>query len=415
MKTKKLKKKRQLNKVYSNSTIIQQLNSVALFLFVLFLPTQLGKHFFFDFSYVSGIRVDYLAPTIYLTDILAFILFILNFKILRSSFLKEKKVLIALLLLFINVLFSQSHFISLYRYIKIAELLVVYAIFKQSSIPKHALLSGLLLGGIFELSLTAVQFVNKHSLQGIFYFLGERTLNLSMPGIAKASLNGIEFLRPYGTFSHPNSLAGFYLLLYFFVLTAKNFPSSLAKNLFLFICTCLIFISFSKLAIFIFLLLNLFYLWNNKEEVSCRICTISRFVILTMVSLIFVKAETDPLTLLKRYLLLGNSLQIIGNNLLLGVGLGSYITAQGGFNTRYLDILNQPVHNIFLLFVGEVGVVLSAIFVFMFVKPAKTLIQASPYVFIALFFTGAFDHYWLTLQQNFLLTGVVFGIISEEG
>src|SRR3989338_7356441 len=67
-------------------------SSFLLFLFILLLPTQLGKHFFFDFSYLSGVRVDYLAPTIYLTDILALLLLIINFKSFWH-FLKEKKIL----------------------------------------------------------------------------------------------------------------------------------------------------------------------------------------------------------------------------------------------------------------------------------------------------------------------------------
>ncbi len=46
-----------------------------LFLFFLLLPTQLGKHFFFPVSFIAGVRIDYLAPTLYTTDILFFLLF----------------------------------------------------------------------------------------------------------------------------------------------------------------------------------------------------------------------------------------------------------------------------------------------------------------------------------------------------
>jgi len=53
-----------------------QFSVLFFYLLILFLPTQLGRHFFFDFSFVSGIRIDYLAPTIYLTDILVLLLFI---------------------------------------------------------------------------------------------------------------------------------------------------------------------------------------------------------------------------------------------------------------------------------------------------------------------------------------------------
>src|SRR5580692_2023869 len=51
------------------------IESLLLSLFFLFLPTQLGKHFWPDFSIVSGIRIDYLSPIIYVTDILVVLLF----------------------------------------------------------------------------------------------------------------------------------------------------------------------------------------------------------------------------------------------------------------------------------------------------------------------------------------------------
>ena len=82
------------------------INKTLSILFLLLLPTQLGKHFFFDFSYLSGVRVDYLAPTVYLLDVTVFLLAIVNLKIV-FKFFRNKKVLISLFLLMINVLFSQ--------------------------------------------------------------------------------------------------------------------------------------------------------------------------------------------------------------------------------------------------------------------------------------------------------------------
>src|SRR3989338_888017 len=111
-------------------------SSFLLFLFILLLPTQLGKHFFFDFSYLSGVRVDYLAPTIYLTDILALLLLFLNLKSVIRWFI-NKKILILLLILLINLLFSQNIFISVYRYIKIIEFICIIFIFRQARLSKR--------------------------------------------------------------------------------------------------------------------------------------------------------------------------------------------------------------------------------------------------------------------------------------
>ncbi|MDP2860696.1 MAG: hypothetical protein Q8N98_03190, partial [bacterium] len=43
------------------------------YLFLFFLPTQLGRHFWPEWAIINGIRVDYLSPTIFLTDILLFL------------------------------------------------------------------------------------------------------------------------------------------------------------------------------------------------------------------------------------------------------------------------------------------------------------------------------------------------------
>src|SRR3989304_8659649 len=111
-------------------TWLMQFNNVLLLLFILFLPTQLGKHFFFDFSYLSGVRVDYLAPTIYLLDMIVFLLAIINLKIVLKFF-NNKKVLISLFLLIFNILFSTLPVISFYWFIKIIEFLIVFSLSKK--------------------------------------------------------------------------------------------------------------------------------------------------------------------------------------------------------------------------------------------------------------------------------------------
>src|SRR4051812_29891213 len=45
-------------------------SSLLYFLLLLLLPTQLGKHFWPPFAFVHGLRIDYLSPTVYLTDLL---------------------------------------------------------------------------------------------------------------------------------------------------------------------------------------------------------------------------------------------------------------------------------------------------------------------------------------------------------
>lgn len=436
---KKLKKKKN-SKVYSNKNsssisvnidsigVVSQLRGkklqkswrhyvvkILLVFLVFFLPTQFGKHFFPVYSYLNGVRVDYLAPTLYFTDILILIIFILNIKSF-FNFFKNKVIFIALALLFINVVLAKNQIVAGYRFMKIMEFLVVFNLGQQllPIIKEKLLLSALMFSGLFQLILAGLQFVNKQSIQGFFYFFGERLFNLSTPGIAKASIRGVEFLRPYGTFSHPNSLAGFFVLLYFFVLIEKKFNKHFyLKNISLLIFSILIFISFSKVAIMTFLILNTFYYILNTK-IICLPCKISRILIPIFVSLVFFIANTDPLTIDKRLDLVKNSLEIISKNPFFGVGLNNYIIAQSDVAPKYFLFFNQPVHNIYLLFIAESGLFVGGILIFFLWKPLFKIIRYNSYLLMAVLFTGFFDHYWLTLQQNFLLLALIYGSVSSS-
>jgi hypothetical protein len=395
------------------SGMTDTISSILLFVFILLLPTQFGKHFFFPFSYLSGVRVDYLAPTVYLTDMIVGLLVLIDIKSV-FAFLKQKKILLLLTLLFINVMFSQSFPISIYRYIKIVELLIVGFIAYKDFVKEKMLLIGFFAAGTIQLLLALLQLISKHSIQGIFYFLGERYMNLSMPGIAKASFREVELLRPYGTFSHPNSLAGFFLLLYSWVLIDKRFNRFLIlKYISLFIFSLLIFISFSKIAIFVYLITNFYFLFFVLR-INCQFCKWARFIILAVLSILFMQAQTDPLTLQKRLELLKNSVSIILRHPVTGVGVGSYLIVQNQFASKFFYFFNQPVHNIFLLAIAELGIPISLFIFYLLFSFLKKFRASSILLLASIFFTGFFDHYWLTLQQNMLLMGFVIGAILKR-
>ena len=384
---------------------------IIYFLFSFLLPTQLGKHFFFDFSYLAGVRIDYLAPTLYLTDIFAFLLILLNYKIVFSFF--KKKLFLWLFLLFcVNAIFAWSKPLFFYRLIRIIEVLALFAVYKKQ-FPKYkkAIIGGFALSVFVQSILVVSQFITRHSLQGMWYFLGERYFTLSTPGIAKASLQGNEILRVYGTFSHPNSLAGFYLLIYLFFLTNNSITNNLLKYITLALCSLIIFISFSKNAILIFLFLNTWYFLKGKQ--SCRICTLAKIFSPLLLAVIFLSAQTDPLSFQKRMTLMMQSLTVISQHIFTGVGLGNYLLAQYAFPIKYPYFFLQPVHNIYLLFVTEAGILIGMfVFVRIFLLLKKYRRNMSIlFILLAVLLTGLGDHYWLTLQQNTLLLGVLFGII----
>lgn len=444
----------------------RNLNVFLISLLLLLLPTQFGKHFFFDFSFVNGVRVDYLAPTLYVTDIIVFLLVIANIPVVIKA-LQNKFFIFLLCIAIVNIFFALSKEVAIYRWVRVLEayclFILMFSFFRHRDPPLAGSGSqttkkrdpdihqadivttktfgfSLLSGTIIQFVLAVLQFINHHSMQGFFYYLGERSFNLSTPGIAKATLNGVEFLRPYGTFSHPNSMGGFYLLIYFFVLTSEFFrhPGKIRRNFsqdqkhfgfwiridfvnltrmtLLLICSCLVFLSFSKIAILTFLILNVVYLFQTKFYKHCIICFISRIAGLIVLTAIVLVTTTDIFTVDKRWELIQNAVQIIQQHPIFGVGLGNYVIAQQNFSTTYLNFINQPVHNIFLLLGTELGLPMSLIFFYMLIRHIRPKLANQTFLFFIFIvgFTGFFDHYWLTLQQNFLLIPILLAFCFKE-
>jgi O-antigen ligase len=385
------------------------------FLLLLLLPTQLGKHFFLPFSYLSGVRVDYLSPTLYLIDLVILALFFLNIKSV-IGFFKNKMFFYLIILLGFNIALAKNPALAAYGTMRIVELLVVVALMRPliKTLSPMWVMGAFAASGVVELGLSITQFIIKQSVQGPFYFLGERLFSLGTPGVAKIAVNGLEFLRPYGTFSHPNSMAGFYLLVYFFVLINKRFDRHLAlKYLSLTVFSALILISFSKTAILAFLVLNVLYVFLNRN--LCRICMISRIIVLGVLSAIFLFPTGDPMTLLKRFELGTNSLTIMATNPLTGTGLNNYLLSQSQFTSRFPLFFNQPVHNIFLLFLAETGLI-GGFILFKLGKIFKNNFSKNQWLLVGVvLMTGMVDHYWLTLIQNFLLMGVVLSLTGFQG
>jgi len=408
------------NQKKAKQLFFESFKEIIFLIIVFLLPTQFGKHFFFNFSYLNGLRVDYLAPTIYLIDIFIFILFLFHIKEV-FRFLTKKSFLFIYFFLLINIIFSKNKFIASYGMVRIFQWLIFYYLSKIyfKKISKKILLINFLIIGLVQLFLSFYQMIFHQSVQGIFYFLGERLFNIQTPGIAKSSFFDKEILRPYGSFSHPNSLGGFFLLLYFFVLTEKDFKKNIfLKSTVLLIFNILIFFSFSKVAIITFLILNSFYFIFSFKKTNCFFCFLNKIINPLFLGLIFLFAKGDLLTFEKRVELIKNSFSIIYKNFFFGVGIKNYLLAQTNFSSKFPFFFNQPVHNIFLLLLAETGIFIFSFFIFYLLNIFKNIFQEKKlfllYLFLPVILTGFFDHYWLTLSQNFLVLAFVYGSVSSS-
>ena len=372
------------------------------FIFGLTLPFQLAKHFWPEFSFVSGLRSDYLAPTLYLTDIVLSAFIFLNFNSIFFSIknlFKKHRIFFLLLFLVLIFNFSISHFkwlfaYRLYQYLKI---LIVALIF--SGINKKQLaffLNGLFVSAILALVLSIFQIELGSSLQGWWYYLGERRFTLNSVGISTISIQGQKILRPYGFFSHPNSMAGFYLLV-------LNLGLIFKKGVLTLLSVLLIILSFSKFSIILLSLILWFYFGNTKS--TCIVCKLSKFLLLIWLVFFTFLYSNNSQSLLIR---LNSNLESINHVLdhAIGYGLGHYLSA--------ITVPTfQPIHNVFFLLLFEMGILIWPFIAYFLVYFLKNKVAFKKYLplLITILLIANFDHYLLTLNQNMLILGCVSGII----
>ncbi len=393
--------------------MIQRISSILLYLLLLLLPVQLGHFFFFNFSYISGVKIDYLAPVLYLSDIIAIVLIAINIRTLYQH--THKSFVIFILLMFLHIAIAQSPYILLFRIIKMVEIAALSIIAQNLKFEYKKILYILIGMGFLQLLLALLQMTQGSAMQGIWYFLGERSFDISSASIAKVSVNGLEILRPYGTFSHPNSLAGFYLLVYTFVLFSKKCSLyTLPKYILLGICSMLVFLSFSKVAIMTHVLITTYYALRDIRR-ACWLCNLSKIAVVFFVGFFFSMGHGDPNTIAKRLYLASSSLHILGQHPL-GTGLGNYLYAQSHIPNPYPYHFLEPVHNIFLLSLTELGIPLFLYAVYLLYPYLKRIWEhdTGRALIMAICITGMFDHYWLTLQQNMLLFPLLFGLLKYE-
>jgi len=414
---------------------LQSLRNFLFFLFLLFLPNQLGLHFWPTWTYVQGLRIDYLSPTFYLSHLLFFAP-LLVFCVSRVTSLSRPHLLkglpticLLILLLVLQLLTSISPPLSLYKYSIFLLLFLIFLYISKRETTPTWIWSGLSLGVFWATLIAVFQFRTQQSLG--FWILGERDFSILTPGIAKSFIDippiGVSivqglFLRPYSTFSHPNSLAGFMLVSMFLLIALrKHLPGAVFVLSILSSVTTVI-LTGSRTAIIVLIFSALYFLVSSLKYKSHKFF-LSVLLLIPLASYLFISSNLFSGQSFSRRLE-ENKIAFImfQNNSLFGVGLGNFIPALGHFipSATYSSLSTptlwlQPVHNIYLLLASETGAVGVSLFLFLLVRTLVKLrhLNNKPLFFalLAVLLTGFLDHYWLTLLQNQILFSILLGYI----
>lgn len=391
---------------------------------VFLIPTQLSLHLWPEWAHVFGIRVDYLSPAIYLTDLII--------AVLLASWLLNKKPNLSkltwflglLILVSINLLISQRPQVSFLKWLKIFELflLALYLVREKSFRFKNWLARPLMFSLIFFSLMAFFQFFYQRTLGGPFYFLGERDFSAATPGIALFSFLGRQLLRPYSTFPHPNALAGFMLVSLILLLGVefKNRQDNLLRKAATGFAGLSVLISLSHSAWLTAFIVAIFYLLTRQYSQLRKfvllvplILAASSILLLPLSRKLLVSTTGYSEEVEKRLVLTESTGQMIATHPLFGVGLGNFVVRLPEFSVRpAVSWWLQPIHNIFLLVFAETGLLGLLIFLSLLFKTQSLRLRqwrlTIPLLTILL--TGMVDHYWLTLQQNQLLFSLLLGL-----
>ncbi len=398
---------------------MDNIEKALFFLTVLFLPTQLGKHFWPDFSYIYSLKIDYLSPTLYFWDflVLGLILVWVFGDIKDRIVIRVNKLAITLLLIFIlsqtlSLFGAQNFFGGLFRLWQffIAALFGVYIASNNRDFLRNRLFWGLSLAVIFESLLSVYQFFAGRNMG--LWVLGEREFNLATPMIATFNFYGQVFLRPYGTMSHPNVLGAFLVLSIplLFIIRGGKYERFLAIALGMVSAL----LTFSRGAIVV-LFAECFFMFRKK------LIFLVIPIILTL-PFLYVRFDSifnfDNLSIVRREELAHFAIDQFSKNPLTGIGLNNFITEIASSSlvsgpSRFL----QPVHNIFLLTLAESGITGLSGFLGLFLIPIWLMLKRESrisYLFLAIIFLGSFDHYLLTLPQGQRMFFLIWGVTMLE-
>ena len=389
-------------------------SNLLLFLFLLFIPTQLGRHFWPSWSLVQGIRVDYLAPTLYLVDIIWILLIISNVipkGISHGSkfprIVKNWRFWITIVFIAVNILGAMTKEVAIIRWLRIGEWGIILLIAERQKLKVKSYLKMIIpVWLVVEVGLGLGQVFGGGSVGGLFYWLGERSFTSNTPGVALLSVFGHEMVRAYGTFSHPNSLAGF--LLVTLLLWQKIKGKSLKINLFVWTLGLLgIAICGSRM------------IWILT--VLCLIKDKKWWLVLGGLGILVSSwlGGWDVVGISKRIDLIEAALRMWWSYPLFGVGAGNFLVALPLFRKTAGVFWLQPVHMVPLLWLAEFGI--GGILLLISNLIPKGISQSSKFLmtkkiltnklFWVVVVTSLVDHYWWTLPQNWWLMAVVFGLM----
>lgn len=263
-------------------------------------------------------------------------------------------------------------------------------------------------------------------------WLGLSLHDPSVPGVSVIEFGLERWLRAYASFPHPNILGGFLaialILLIARYLEIQKEEASPKEYLFVFIGTLITFagliVTFSRsawLALAVALVILLARSFKQKDK-TAQIALAKILIFFAAIFLFFfvlwrplflTRADTtnrlEQKSLNERIVYQNQAIKIIKQRPIIGIGLGNFTQTQN----KLPDYSRQPVHNIFLLSLAEIGLVAIVFWALLIIGLLK---QKGNIIFGlalgGLLLAGMFDHYLWSLPVGIWLFGLTLALTT---
>lgn len=431
-----------LRKRFKEIFKLKNILEIGIYFLVFLLPLQ--TRYFVKESFLGGSYWEYGSISLYLVDFLiVFLLLISIVEILKSkkAFLIKKSFFflgIFEFFVFISIFFAPSKSLALYGYFKILLGLGFFFLISESKFDNKKITLSFLSGVFLEAIFGIWQFFNNFSFANKYLGIAEH--NPSTPGTFVVELeNGKRVLRAIGGLDHPNIYAIFIFLGIFvfvrYLLTLKNrerlgYKKQLTYFLILSLFTFSFLISFSRSAylIFAFYILFLFF-WSLKDRkrrffILKIISTFALLTILTFFSFknIFLQrlnpdSRLENISNTTRLSQIEASKNIINDNFFFGVGINNYTNYLKEEDLSVREAWNyQPVHNVYLLVLSELGILgflsFLVIFCFFLYKSYISKLYFDLFLLSSVLFAFLFDHWLWSLHFGLIFQFFILGLIQ---
>ncbi|HPA25448.1 MAG TPA: O-antigen ligase family protein [bacterium] len=343
---------------------------------------------------------------------------------------------VGVVFIFLNIFLAESRMLAVYWWLRIGEAMVIFYLIKKMSENKKIKVAW---SFVISLAIAAGLGIYQFFTQHIFAskWLGMASQNAEELGASVLEVNGERILRAYGSFSHPNVLAGFIVVAMVMLIILKfsifNFQLSNIKKEVFYILSVLfivaLFFTFSRAGWLALALLiieyNILYIYNKKFSIFLPLrqagkLQITFFCVFAVLSIMYwplvqtrlglnkEPARLEVLSTQERISGYVEAYQIIKQHPW-GVGLGNYTLAMQKISPDREVYDYQPVHNVFLLIAAELGlgwILVLALSLYCIYKKFSifsfqfSVFKQKKYFLLPLYFCAlamlCLDHFWWT-------------------